>query len=342
MTEAICREISLRSDYLPAKELDTLYFGGGTPGILPLSDLDQILNTTGKYFQLNPINEVTLEVNPENITKENLAAWKQMGINRLSIGIQSLSDEELRWMNRSHNAAQSVQCVEQALAAGFDNLNLDLIFGSPFLSDEQWQQQLRWALNCGATHLSAYALTVEPQTPLHKKVKNGITPDVSDQKQAQQYTFLYQRAVEAGWDFYEISNLSKKGHRARHNSAYWAGKPYLGVGPSAHSYNTESRSWNLASIEGYIGAINDNRLPLTTEMLDTETRINEKVMTAIRTSEGLNTDEIASTDPDWLKNRKQIIAQMTQNNWITLEQGTLKLTLEGRLMADHISAELFY
>lgn len=342
MTEAICKEISMRSDYLPQKKLDTIYFGGGTPGIVPPEDLQHILDTVGKHFQLNRNNEITLEVNPENIKAENLAAWKQMGINRLSIGIQSLSDDELKWMNRSHNAALSVECVAMALDAGFADLNVDLIFGSPLLSDEQWQQQLYWALGCGTTHLSAYALTVEPQTALHKKVKSGITPDVSDQKQARQYKMLYQTATEAGWDFYEISNLSKKGHRARHNTAYWTGKPYLGVGPSAHSYNTESRSWNLASIEGYIEAIGNNRLPLTTEMLDTETRINENVMTAIRTSEGLNTDEIIEYDPNWLKHRKQIISQMVQNNWIISESGILKLTLEGRLMADHISAELFY
>lgn len=341
MVAAICAEVKLRNDYLGTTKIDTVYFGGGTPGILTIEELESIFETLQSQFELNENAEITLEVNPENINAQNLIAWKNLGINRLSIGIQSLNEEELKWMNRSHTAEQAVKSVELALSHNFDNLNIDLIFGSPLLNHAQWQTQLEWAFNCGANHISAYALTVENKTQLHKMLQKPGAPVFSEEHQSQQYRMLNSFAYKQDWDFYEISNLSKKGHHSRHNSAYWTGASYLGLGPSAHSFNGESRSWNISSIDKYIEDITNNTIIQQTETLDAKTRLNEYIMTGIRRSEGVDLERLNKMDAGWTTVHADALENFQSHGWINIDGAKMTLTLDGRLMADYITAEFF-
>ncbi|MCU7548518.1 radical SAM family heme chaperone HemW [Chitinophagaceae bacterium LB-8] len=341
--QALIKEIELQKDYLEGEPLSTIYFGGGTPSLLSIEDCQHILNQVHSTFAVLPEAEITLEANPDNISKEMLDGWKSQGINRLSIGIQSFFEDDLRWMNRAHNADQAFQCIEESQKAGFHNLNIDLIYGSPLLSDERWKQNVETANGYNIPHLSCYALTVEEKTPLHKQIRQHKKEDVDPDKQARHFQLLMQWLKEKGYEHYEVSNFALPGCRSRHNSSYWRGEKYLGVGPSAHSFNGNSRQWNVANNMSYIEAINKSELANETEILTPNQQLNEYIMISLRTLEGMDLDRLAR---HWGREKAAFVEERLKpyadNGLITRKETHVSLTEDGMLLADGIAAELFF
>jgi len=340
MTAAIAKESDLRSNFFEGEALETLYFGGGTPSAVPHQDIDYLIRKMRGNFDIQDNAEITLEANPEDVTTENLDAWAKSGVNRLSIGIQSLQDKELQWMNRNHHAERARNCVEDALKAGIRSVNVDLIYGSPLLDNHDWKLNLDWAFGCGADHISAYGLTVEPGTLLYKKVQKAVLPDVDENIQASQYEILYHTALQQGWDFYEISNLSKPGHRAKHNSNYWKNKPYLGLGPSAHSFTGKQRSWNVRDNKKYVEALDRGELPLESEILTEKDLYNEFVMTRLRMSEGFGLEELDSFKILAPKNFQAIFSEWRSLGYLQEDANRVSLSLKGRLICDTLTTDL--
>jgi oxygen-independent coproporphyrinogen-3 oxidase len=341
MVEAILQEMRLtpgRGGHRAA----TVYFGGGTPSLLPPADIRRLLDGVRQALPVAVDAEVTLEANPDDIDEERLAQWRDIGINRLSIGIQSFRDEDLRWMNRSHDARQALEAVDAARRAGIAELSIDLIFGLPGLSMADWEANLDIALALGVPHLSAYALTVEKGTPLDAMVHRRRRQAPDPGQQADQYLRLLERAEAAGYEAYEISNLCLPGHRSRHNSAYWQGTPYFGFGPSAHSFDGTDRRWNIAANAAYIQAIRAGGIPAETETLTPTQRLNEYVLTALRRSEGIDLGRVAERwgmqEADRLR---EAIAPAVREGKAHDGDGHLRLTHAGRLFADGIAAALF-
>ncbi len=284
-----------------------------------------------------PGAEITLETNPDDINEEKLTAWKDIGINRLSIGVQSFFDEDLQWMNRAHNAGQAINNLGLA-KKHFDNITIDLIYGTPGLTDEKWKQNVERAIAYGIPHLSCYALTVEPKTPLQKMIMLGKSADVNPDRQSEQFLLLMQWMQEAGYEHYEISNFAKPGFRSRHNTSYWQGKKYLGIGPSAHSFDGDSRQWNIANNTAYIDAIKKDIVPFEKEILTVVQQTNEYIMTSLRTGEGLNTDKIEEgAKAEVIKKAGKYIARHLMQQ----KENFFVLTKEGKLLADGIAADLF-
>jgi oxygen-independent coproporphyrinogen-3 oxidase len=341
--QALIKEIALQKDYLEGEPLSTIYFGGGTPSLLSVADCRLILAQVSSSFEVLPGAEITLEANPDNISKEMLDGWKNLGINRLSIGIQSFFEDDLRWMNRAHNADQAFQCIEASQKAGFDNLNIDLIYGSPLLTDERWQENVETAYAYQIPHLSCYALTVEEKTPLHKQIKQHKKEDIDPDRQARHFQLLMQWLGEKGYEHYEVSNFAKPGCRSRHNSSYWRRERYLGVGPSAHSFNGSSRQWNVANNMNYIEAINKGFLVNEIEVLTPDQRLNEYIMISLRTMEGMDLERLAD---NWGKEKAAFVEEKLKlyvdKGLVTKNDSNISLTEDGMLLADGIAAELFF
>ncbi len=340
MVRAIVKEAELRKDYLQ-EPVETIYFGGGTPSLLTIDDGRWIMDNLRKLFKISPTAEITFEANPDDITEEKLLHWKQLGINRLSIGIQSFFEEDLQWMNRAHNAEQAVQSLQLATQQ-FDNITIDLIYGTPTLTDEKWKLNFDKAVELNIPHLSCYALTVEPKTALDKMIQQKKKEEVDPEKQARHFEMLMQWTKEAGYEHYEISNFAKPGFRSKHNSSYWQGKPYLGLGPSAHSFNGDERQWNIANNALYLKSIEQNSLPFEKEVLTQEQKLNEYVMTSLRTIEGLSLNRVAEVwSKEAAKSIKKDAAIFLAEGTMTAYNDHLILTAEGKLLADGIAAELF-
>lgn len=319
----------------------TVYFGGGTPSLMPAEQIAGFIEQVRSGGGIARDAEITLEANPEDIHTRNLATWKAAGINRLSLGVQSLDEHELSMMNRAHTSRQAKEAVDLALNHGFPSLNIDLIFGSPWLTDENWQKHMEWAFSCGADHISAYALTVEEKTRLNRQISRGEITPTPDEKQARQYMMLQETADKEGWDFYEISNLSKPGKRARHNSSYWHNAPYLGLGPSAHSYDGgRTRWWNIADNMKYLRALESGQPAREMEELSDRDLLNEYLLTNIRLSEGFELDQTARISPEWSRLKSAELNRICAEEWAIIEPNKLKLTRTGRLFADHITALL--
>ena len=341
MAEAIVAETVLQKHYLN-EPIETIYFGGGTPSLLSADQLNQILAAIRQNFDVEKQVEITLEANPDDINVSNLQVWKLAGINRLSIGIQSFFEEDLLWMGRAHNADQAIECIELAQAAGFDNLSIDLIYGGPTLSDGNWKQNIKRAIQLNIPHLSCYALTVEPKTALAKKIKEQAVPNVDPEKQAEQFAILTELTQLAGYEHYEISNFALPTKRSKHNANYWQGKHYLGLGPAAHSFNGNSRQWNIANNSLYLTAIQQQQIPFEIEHLTQQQKINEYIMTALRTIEGINLAQLKTIGEQAaveriLKEANRFIQEAT----MTLELNHLIITPKGKFYADGIAAELF-
>jgi len=333
LVAALLKEISLQKEYLEGESVETIYFGGGTPSLCTSQELKSIVETIKSV--LNVINdaEITLEANPDDISDEMLAGWKEIGINRLSIGVQSFFEEDLKWMNRAHTAQQAIDTLQLA-KKHFDNITIDLIYGTPQLTNEKWEQNVKTAVSLNIPHLSCYALTVENRTPLDKMIRQNKSPDINPDKQSEQFLLLMQWLEEAGYEHYEISNFARPGWRSRHNSSYWQGKKYLGLGPSAHSFNGISRQWNISNNNIYIESIKKGIIPLEKEILTETQKLNEYIMTSLRTVGGLSLDITGKEMID--KSQKFIAAGLMK-----LENNSLVLTREGKLLADGIAAELF-
>ncbi len=340
MVNAICREIVLQEDYLK-KPLETIYFGGGTPSILTAEHIKKIMATIKDHYTIIACPEITIEANPDDISKEKLESWKHTGINRLSIGTQSFFDDDLQWMNRAHNSADAINSIQMAQDAGFNNITIDLIYGTPTLTDEQWMKNLDTALSLHIPHLSCYALTVEHRTALYKFIEKGKIKNIDNEQQARQFEILMKLADGAGYEQYEISNFAKPGFESKHNSNYWSGKPYLGIGPSAHSFNTHSRQWNISNNALYIQSMSKDEIPFEIETLSDVNKIDEYIMTSLRTNIGLDLHH------PLLQNEKIQQYLLTKaSKWISSEHliklnHQLTLTNKGKLMADGIAADLF-
>ena len=332
----------MESAYLQNETIDSIYLGGGTPSLLTIEDCSLLLKTIRQYFTVSENAEITIEANPDDVNKEKLREWKQIGINRLSIGVQSFFEDELRWMNRAHNAQHARQCIEWSLQEGFTNLTIDLIYGSPLLTDDMWKQNIDIATGYGISHLSCYALTVEENTPLQKLIQTEKATNVDNDKQARQFLLLMQWMKEKGYEHYEVSNFAKPNSRSRHNSSYWKGEKYLGLGPSAHSYNGAERRWNVANNNIYISGINKGLPKRETEILSSKNRLNESIMISLRTKEGLDLDKI---EKEWGSNEKKRINQrlqkFTKSGLISINNSIAQLTDEGMLLADGIASDLF-
>lgn len=322
---------------------ETIYFGGGTPSILSIDDLLKIMDALHNKFLIAPDAEITLEANPDDITPAKLQLWKQAGINRFSVGIQSFLEPELVWMNRAHTAEESMRCIDAIKEAGYTNYSIDLIYGSPLLSDEDWMKNIQTAIEKDIPHISCYALTVEPKTALDKMIALHKKAPVDTEKQANQFLLLMDWMEQAGYEHYEISNYSKPGMRSRHNSSYWQGKHYYGVGPSAHAYDGNTRRWNIANNALYIQALKNNKIPFEEEVLTDTQKLNEYIMTALRTIEGLDlkyvstvfgkrySEEICGASGKYIRTKR-----------LEEKNDCLVLTKEGKLFADGIAAALFF
>lgn len=338
LVAALLSEIELRKDYLKNEPVETVYFGGGTPSLLQILDLESLIGRIRELFVLDEKAEITLETNPDDISEDKLEAWKGMGINRLSIGVQSFFEEDLKWMNRAHNAKQAITSLRSAVKK-FNNITVDLIYGTPLLTNKRWKRNIDRAVNEGVVHLSCYALTVEPKTPLYKLIREQKTADIDPDKQSEQFVLLMQWMEQAGYEHYEISNFAKPGFMSRHNSAYWQGKKYLGLGPSAHSFDGESRQWNISNNNIYIDSIKRRVIPFEKEILTPTQQLNEYLMTSLRTIEGLDLNRVE----DAMRNELQAASRKFIERGLMVKEGVhLKLTREGKLLADGIAAELFF
>ena len=341
LVDALIKEIDLQKDFLQGEPVATVYFGGGTPSLLTVEECGVILKKIRQEFSIDDEAEITLEANPDDITKEKLVAWKDLGINRLSIGIQSFFDEDLIWMNRAHNARDSIVNLQLAITE-FNNISIDLIYGSPLLTDDMWKKNVETAINFNVPHLSCYALTVEEKTPLHKQILLNKTTNVDSDTQARQFLLLMQWLKQNGYDHYEVSNFAKDGYRSQHNSSYWQGKKYLGLGPAAHSYNGVIRKWNVANNKNYIKSINTGIMETEREVLTETEKLNEYIMISLRTMEGLDLEKIKSVwGEDNLKTVNERLIRFKEHDLVIKEANKIKLTEEGMLHADGIAADLF-
>lgn len=341
MMKAIGKEAELRKDYITEK-VDTIYFGGGTPSLFTHDEVKNLIKLFRRNFLVDEQAEITLEANPDDISDLGLLAWKRAGINRLSIGIQSFFEEDLVWMNRAHTAKQTIQSIEMAQAAGFHNISIDLIYGTPDLTDEKWKQNIQTALSLHIPHLSCYALTVEPKTVLAKMIATQQSSNVDADKQAVHFSILCQLLAAASYEHYEISNFALPGFRSLHNSSYWQGKPYLGLGPSAHSFNRKSRQWNVANNSLYLQNIVNEKIPFEIEWLTKTQQFNEYIMTALRTIEGISLKKIRA---DWGEEKTLILnssaQKYLQNGGLHISHNYLRLSESGKFLADGIAADLF-
>lgn len=341
VVKSIVLEMELRKDYLKGESVDTVYFGGGTPSLLPAAALEQILDQVALIFPGQKL-EITLEANPDDLDSNSLATWKSLGIDRLSLGIQSFQDEILKAYNRAHNAQQAKQAIQLGRSAGFEKFSIDLIYGFPHANHGLWKKDLKEALLLDPGHLSAYSLTLEPKTTFGNWAKKGKFIPAEEEFVAQQFEWLQEQCDQAGYQQYEISNFSRPDQAAIHNSNYWKRIPYLGIGPSAHSFDGNARGYNPPSNPSYVQALAAGKLPFVVENLEKEELINEEILTCLRTSWGLDTVSMADRyQVDLLQIKETSIAKLTALGMVHTEGKTLTLTRKGQLLADSIAAEIF-
>ncbi|ALI99151.1 radical SAM family heme chaperone HemW [Rufibacter tibetensis] len=340
--QAMHKELALQQQYLNGEVINTIYFGGGTPSILDATELNGLLEAIYAKHTVNPTAEITLEANPDDLTSEKLQALRQTPINRLSVGVQSFHDPHLQLMNRPHTAAEAADSIKQAQDLGFNNISLDLIYGIPAEDPALWEQDLTKAFALQVQHLSCYALTIEPNTVLGHRLKKGKFTPAEEERVAQQFELLMTQAADHGFLHYEISNFCQPGFESKHNSSYWKQVPYLGIGPSAHSFNGVSRQFNVAHNPKYVQALETGQLPCTVEELSVEDRVNEYVMTTLRTNWGCDTQYIQEK---WGVNLIAIHAAYLQKieakGLLRQEGAILLLTEAGKLLADEIALDLF-
>lgn len=338
LLQALHSEIRARAGEGQGHTVPTIYFGGGTPSILSLEEIADLLALIREEFPTSPDTEITLEANPDDLERSYLAGLREIGIQRLSIGVQSFRDEDLRSMNRSHDAAQARQCLHDARAEGFASLNADLIYGIPGAEDEHLLENIRELLRAEVDHISAYALTVEPRTALDHFVRSGKAPAPSDEQTVRQFQLLREQLLLAGFEHYEISNWARPGRYSRHNISYWQGLPYLGFGPAAHSYDGVRRSWNVANNARYIRAWEECRRDAEEEILQPHDHYNEYVLTRLRTRWGCRPVEMA---PEFRAHFLKEIEPYIARGWVRAAEGAFILTDAGEAYADGISAALF-
>lgn len=343
MLSAIKKEIFLRKDELENKSLNSLYFGGGTPSVLSPDEIKSLIDEVLKYFEFNENIEITLEANPDDLDKNFLKGLSQTAINRLSIGTQSFFDEDLKLMNRAHNASQAEDSIKRAQDFGFENLSIDLIYGSPTSNFEIWKENLNKTIELQVPHISSYALTVEPKTALSSWIKSQKITPPKETEQNQEFYYMSDFLKDNGFLHYEISNFAQPGFESRHNSAYWKYREYLGIGPSAHSYNgREKRSWNVSNNTIYIKHLHENKLPLETEILSEKNRFNEMLMIGLRTTWGVDLKRLKGSFSDEILNHYQKeTKQKLEEGILIIENNHLKIPEKHWFLADGIASDLF-
>ncbi|AUC74371.1 radical SAM family heme chaperone HemW [Olleya sp. Bg11-27] len=354
---ALAKELELRKDEFKDITVETIYFGGGTPSVLSADELQYLIDSVYLNYKVIDSPEITLEANPDDLIIDNdvtlsavevqslyqskFEALKSTGINRLSIGVQSFHEKDLKLMNRAHNAEEAKRCLQFATQY-FDNISLDLIYGIPNSTNAEWLENINTALSFGIPHISSYALTVEPKTALASFIAKGIIDNVDDDLAHDQFHILIERLGQAGFDHYELSNFGKKAYYSKNNSAYWLGKPYLGIGPSAHSFNGEQRAWNVKNNSIYIAKINQEQLPLEVEVLSLNDKYNEFVMTGLRTIWGVSLAEVEKQfGKCFLEYLLQQASQYVNKQMLYIEDNSLKTTKTGKFLSDGIASDLF-
>lgn len=344
--DALSIEICQQNNFIAKDErIETIYFGGGTPSLLTPLELQKIISLLHDNFIVSNHVEITLEGNPDDINPATLKSWLSLGINRLSLGVQSFSDDELLWMNRAHNSNQSLESIQQIIDAGFDNFSVDLIFGSPFLSNETLEKSIEILSKLNVPHISCYALTVEEKTALHHSIKKKKSPEIKSEKQAEQFLICSEKLTQLGYEHYEISNYAKPGKRSKHNSNYWKGKPYYGFGPSAHGFNGKNiRKWNISDNVLYNQRVLKNENCFEVETLTETQLLNEFIMTSIRTMEGFTIQEIQNKfGVEVAKELEAKIKNLKITNYFqNIDDNQIVLSPIGKLYADGITAELFF
>ena len=342
LVAALLKEALLRKEELQNEAIKTIYLGGGTPSLLTTDALLRIFDTIAENYNLSSLQEVTLEANPDDLTAAYLRELRHTPINRLSVGIQSFREVDLKLMNRAHDAKQALRCVPESADIGFENISIDLIYGIQGLTQEDWIKNLNTAFDLPISHLSSYCLTVEPKTKLAKLVSSGELPVVNDEFAANHFETLIEMTEAAGIPWYEVSNFAKPGMESKHNSSYWANEHYVGLGPGAHSFNGEKRSWNISSNTAYIQQINKNVLPSESEVLTSEEKFNEYLLTALRTRKGLLFTELNNRcDSDKINEIKFVLQEKAAQGLATINNDGAVLTTKGLLFADAIASALF-
>ncbi len=341
LINALTKELELRKDEFKNTIVETIYFGGGTPSLLTSAELQFLIDSVYKNFSVSDHPEITLEANPDDLTKDRIIELSKSPINRLSIGIQSFFESDLKLMNRAHNAEEAKSCLEEATKY-FDNISLDLIYGVPGASNTQWIENIEMALGYNVSHISCYALTVEPKTALASFIKKGIIDNVDDEQARDQFYILKDKLEASGFVHYEFSNFGKEGYFSRNNSAYWEGKSYLGIGPSAHSFNGKQRGWNVSNNSKYIKAIQQNELPIEIENLTLTDQYNEYIMTSLRTIWGVSfakvENDFGTVFRDYLIEQSEVFINQ---HLLYIEGQYIRVTREGQFLNDGIASELF-
>ncbi|SHM81700.1 radical SAM family heme chaperone HemW [Polaribacter sp. KT 15] len=341
MLHCLKKEIALRKEELKGEKVETIYFGGGTPSVLNTSEINNLIATVYHHFDVVENPEVTLEANPDDLSEEKIIELSKTVINRLSIGVQSFFEKDLKLMNRAHNASEAKKCLEIAKQY-FDNISVDLIYGIPDCSNKEWEENIKTALDFGIPHISSYALTVEPKTALESLISKGKIKNVDDVKAEEQFQILTKTLKKEGFIHYELSNFGKENYFSKNNSSYWLGKSYLGIGPSAHSFNGIQRSWNVRNNTHFIKTILEDKLPIERETLSKTDRYNEYVMTGLRTVWGVSLEKIKNDfGEDFLNYLEKLSNRFIIEDLLYIENKTLKTTQKGKFLADGIASDLF-
>ncbi len=341
MVLALAKEIQLRKSEFQDEIVETIYFGGGTPSILSIEDLRFLVDEVYRNYKVVENPEITVEANPDDLDNETIRQLANSPVNRLSIGIQSFFEDDLKMMNRAHNVEEAKKCLEIATQY-FDNISIDLIYGVPEMSNEKWLQNIETALSFGIPHISSYALTVEPKTALHSFIQKGIIPQPDDEVAQEHFLILVDKLSENGFIHYELSNFGKENYFSKNNSSYWLGKKYIGIGPSAHSYDGKNRGWNVSNNSLYIKSIQENKLPIEIETLTKTDRYNEYIMTGLRTIWGVSLErveqEFGKTYLDYLN---QQAAKFIEDHLLFVDDNILRTTKKGKFLSDGIASDLF-
>ena len=341
MVLALTKEMEMRKNEFQDEIVETIYFGGGTPSILEISDLKLLIDEVYRNYKVSENPEITVEANPDDLDNETIRQFANSPVNRLSIGIQSFFEDDLKLMNRAHNVEEAKKCLEIATQY-FDNISIDLIYGIPNMSNEKWLQNIETALSFGVPHISSYALTVEPKTALHSFIQKGIIPQPDDEVAQEHFQILVDKLSENGFIHYELSNFGKENYFSKNNSSYWLGKKYIGIGPSAHSYDGKNRGWNVSNNSLYIKSIQENKLPIEIETLTKTDRYNEYIMTGLRTIWGVSLErieqEFGKTYLDYLN---QQAAKFIEDHLLFIDDTILRTTKKGKFLSDGIASDLF-
>lgn len=342
MLQSIIKEIGLQQNYLGSQTIETVYFGGGTPSLLTGDEVSRIIGAIQTQYDLSKTPEVTLEANPDDLNLQKLREFRNTSINRFSIGVQSFFDEDLKWMNRAHQANEAESAIKRAQDFGFENITIDLIYGFPLLTDQKWEENIQKAVQFQIPHISSYSMTVEPKTALANFINTEKQKPLDDAQSAAQFQILMAELAANGFEHYEISNFAKPNHHSKHNTNYWKGVHYLGIGPSAHSFNGESRQWNIANNAKYLAELAIKKIPFEMELLSLNDRFNEYIMTSLRTMWGIDLRKVANDFDPQIKGKLLAAAdEYLSKNWLAFADEKLILTQEGKLYADLIASELF-